>query len=100
MVLGDIIKKFREENNLSMQNLADMLGTTRSYIHMLEHNKNPKTNKPVNPSIETIKQLSKIMRIDIDDLLKMLDSNQGIVLNEDMFEKQFSSSAVPVLRTC
>ena len=100
MLLGDIIKKYRYEKNLSMQDLADKLGTTRSYVHMLEHNKNPRTNRPVNPSIETLKTLARVMNIDIEDLLKMMNEEQPILLNEDTFKKQFSSSAIPLLRSC
>ena len=35
MNLGEIIKEYRQEHNLSLQDFANKIGTSRSYIHML-----------------------------------------------------------------
>lgn len=40
MLLGEIIKEYRAKHNLSLQDFADKIGTSRSYIHMLEKNIN------------------------------------------------------------
>ena len=64
---------------------------------MLEKNINPSTNKPINPSIETLKSLANAMDLDVDTLLKKLDDNQLIYLNEEKYKEQFntpSSTAV------
>lgn len=89
MLLGDIIKQYREEHKMSLQDFASLIGTSRSYIHMLEKNINPSTNKPINPSIETLKLLANAMNMDLEVLLKQLDSEQQIYLNEDEYKKQF-----------
>ena len=89
MLLGDIIKQYREEHQMSLQDFASLIGTSRSYIHMLEKNINPSTNKPINPSIETLKLLANAMNMDLEVLLKQLDSEQQIYLNEDEYKKQF-----------
>lgn len=89
MLLGDIIKQYREEHQMSLQDFANLIGTSRSYIHMLEKNINPSTNKPINPSIETLKLLANAMNMDLEVLLKQLDSEQQIYLNEDEYKKQF-----------
>lgn len=97
MLLGEIIKDYRVKHNLSLQDFADKIGTSRSYIHMLEKNINPSTNKPINPSIETLKSLANAMDLDVDTLLKKLDDNQLIYLNEEKYKEQFntpSSTAV------
>lgn len=96
MILGEIIKNYRLVHNLSLQDFADKIGTSRSYIHILEKNINPSTNKPINPSIETLKALAKAMDMDIDTLLKKLDDNQLIYLNEDKYKEQFTSNAIPI----
>ena len=57
MLLGDIIKQYRIEHDMSLQDFANLIGSSRSYIHMLEKNVNPATNKPINPSIETLNYL-------------------------------------------
>ena len=54
MLLGDIIKQYRTQHQLSLQDFADLIGSSRSYIHMLEKNVNPTTNKPINPRIKII----------------------------------------------
>lgn len=89
MLLGDIIKQYREEHKMSLQDFANLIGTSRSYIHMLEKNVNPSTNKPISPSIETLKLLANAMNIDLEFLLKQLNSNQEIYLSEDEYKKQF-----------
>ena len=97
MLLGEIIKDYRVKHNLSLQDFADKIGTSRSYIHMLEKNINPSTNKHINPSIETLKSLANAMDLDVDTLLKKLDDNQLIYLNEEKYKEQFntpSSTAV------
>lgn len=92
MLLGDIIKQYRTQHQLSLQDFADLIGSSRSYIHMLEKNVNPTTNKPINPSIETLKLLAQAMHMDLDYLLKLLNDNQTIYLDENEYKKQFSNS--------
>ena len=97
MLLGEIIKKYREEHQMSLQDFADLIGTSRSYIHMLEKNINPSTNKPISPSIETLKSLANAMNMDLELLLKQLNSEQDIYIDENEYKKQFinpSPSAV------
>lgn len=97
MLLGEIIKKYREEHQMSLQDFADLIGTSRSYIHMLEKNINPSTNKPISPSIETLKSLANAMNMDLELLLKQLNNEQDIYIDENEYKKQFinpSSSAV------
>lgn len=94
MLLGNIIKQYREEHQMSLQDFANLIGTSRSYIHMLEKNVNPSTNKPINPSIETLKLLANAMNMDLDFLLKQLDSEQQIYLDEEEYKKQFEKTDV------
>lgn len=92
MLLGDMIKKYREENKLSLQDFAERIGTSRSYIHMLEKNVNPTTNKPINPSVETLKLLAHAMNRDLKQLLAQLDDEKNIYLDEEEYRKQFMPS--------
>lgn len=94
MLLGDIIKQYREEHEMSLQDFANLIGTSRSYIHMLEKNVNPTTNKPISPSIETLKSLAKAMNMDLEFLLKQLNVNQKIYLNEDKYKQQFTKTDI------
>lgn len=101
MILGDIIKEYRQKNHLSLQDFAKLINSSRSYVHMLEKNINPATGKPINPSIETLRLIANAMNMDIEDLLKQLDEEQIIYLDENEFKKQFSKEnkgiSIPVL---
>ena len=91
MLLGDIIKQYREKHKLSLQDFADLVHTSRSYIHMLEKNYNPATGKPISPSVETLKSISNAMNTDIEDILRQLDDNENIYLDENEYQKQFKN---------
>ena len=54
---------------------------------------NPSTTKPINPSIETLKSIADAMEMDIEILLKKLNDNQLIYLNEEKYKKQFDTSS-------
>ena len=92
MLLGEIIKQYRKEHDMSLQDFANLIGTSRSYIHMLEKNVNPSTNKPISPSIETLKLLANAMHMDLEFLLKQLNNEQSIYLDENEYKRQFEES--------
>lgn len=76
--LGDIIKTYREKHHLSMDAFSKRSGISKSYISFLEKNAHPGTNKPIAPSIETIKQVSDGMNLDFNTLLGMIEGNVSI----------------------
>lgn len=80
MTLGDIIKKYREQNNISMGEFASNCALSKGYISMLENNINPRNNKPISPTLPSIAKIATGMGIELDSLLKMLDNEQPIQL--------------------
>lgn len=83
MNLGDLVKHFREEHQLSMEEFAKRSGLSKGYISMLEKNENPRSKKPIIPSLDTIKQVAQTIGISLDSIIKQLDSNQEILLVEN-----------------
>ena len=83
MNLGEIIKKFRDDNELSMDKFAKMSGVSKAYISVLEKNKRPKTGKPVTPSIPVIKNVAEAMNMSFDELFNLLEDNQIISIGSD-----------------
>ena len=73
MKLSEVIKNYREVHHVTMEKLAQESGMSKSYISMLENEKNPKTGNPIVPSIDTLKKLALGMHTDIDSLIKILD---------------------------
>lgn len=80
MVLGDIVKNYRSENNLSMDEMAKRCSLSKGYISMIENNINPRNNKPIAPTLPSLKKIANGMDIELDDLLNMMDKSQPIKL--------------------
>ena len=78
MVFGNILKKLRQDYNLTQEDLAEKINTSRSNIANYENDKNK-------PSIEVLEKLSKIFNVSIDYLLGKSDIRGS---NEDK-NKQF-----------
>lgn len=93
MTLGDIVKSYRDKYDISMEDFGKMSGLSRSYISLLEKNINPRNNKPIVPTLETFVKISKAIGIDLNDLLKQIDSEQLVYISPEQteLEKEYSS---------
>lgn len=78
MTLGDIIKEYRNSNNLSMDAFSERSGISKAYISLLEKNKHPQTGKPIAPSIQCIKQAAEGMGMDFNILFSKIDGNVSL----------------------
>lgn len=87
MILGDLIKKYREEKNISMREFSSLCGLSHTYISALEKKYDIRTGKLIAPTLESVKLIAKAMNISIDDLLKVLDDEQEFKVNEE--QKKF-----------
>ncbi|WP_026766098.1 helix-turn-helix domain-containing protein [Selenomonas ruminantium] len=76
MTLGEVVKAYRVERKLSMDNFAKLSGLSKGYISMLEKNRNPRTGKPIVPSIDTYTGVAKAMNMSIEDLMRLVGSEQ------------------------
>lgn len=75
MTLGDIIKKYRIEHHLSMDDFSKKSGISKAYISLLEKNMHPKTGKNIAPSVQYIKQAADGMNMDFNVLFSMIDGD-------------------------
>lgn len=92
MYLGEVIKKYRIENDLSMADFADRSGISKAYVSLLEKNRHPKTGQTIAPSLEVIRKAAKAMNMDFDDLFDML--NGDVTLSPGSEEEPFSAQFV------
>lgn len=76
MKLGDLVKKYRSEHDLSQRQFAAACGVSNGYISMIEDGKNPKTNEDIVPSIHTYKKIASTMGMSLNDLLSLLDDHK------------------------
>lgn len=80
--IGQKIRKHRKEAHLSLQNLAEITESTKSYIWGLENNDNP------NPTIEKLTKISLALNITIDYLMN--DSELSDIMLEKAFLRKFN----------
>ncbi|GAB6117097.1 hypothetical protein JCM16816_06940 [Thermoanaerobacter brockii subsp. lactiethylicus] len=72
MKLGELIKKYREENKMSLREFAKKAGLSHSYINNLESGIDPRSGKEVMPTIETLKKIAQAMDMELNDLLTQI----------------------------
>lgn len=73
MTLGEFIRKYREEHDLSQRQFASICGLSNGYISALELGINRKTGKPIIPQLVQIKKLADGMGMTMMDLLEAVD---------------------------
>lgn len=82
MFLGDVIYRYRmEHGRMSMKEFAKRSNLSVAYINQLENNRNPKTNEPIVPSVETFLKVATAMGISLDELMEEVDENQPVGLD-------------------
>ena len=97
MTLGQIIRAYREENSMSMDNFAKASGLSKGYISQLENNVNPKTGEPPRPSVETIRKAAKGMFMTFDEVMTNLNDDIKIVDDKPEVKIVKKAIRVPVL---
>lgn len=75
MLLGEIVKSYREEHALSQRDFAARSGLSAGFISMLEKNRNPKTGDPIVPSIITVKKIADAVGSSLEDLMCLMGDN-------------------------
>ena len=99
MILGDLIKEYRTKNKMSLRDFAQRCGLSHTYISALEKNIDPRTGKPIAPTLDTVKYISKGMNMSIESILKVLDDEQEFKMNEEAPKYNSSSAIVMVYGT-
>jgi transcriptional regulator with XRE-family HTH domain len=73
MTLGEYIKAYREEHDLSQRQFAIQCDLSNGYVSMLENGKNHHTGKPVVPTVMQLKKLADGMHITMQELMDAID---------------------------
>lgn len=96
MTIGDIIKRYRQENRLSQREFAKRCKVTNGYISMLENDYNPKTSKPIVPTLERLKCIADGMCISLQELIEMAD-DMPVDLSSDRAQGSLSEDEQQLL---
>lgn len=81
MYIGDIIKAFREEHQLSQETFAAKAGLTVSEINTLEQNFQDESSRPVPVAIRQIKGIAQAMEQPMPVIMSQIPSDQQVVVN-------------------
>ena len=73
MTIGEVIQQYCQEHKTTYQQFADACGVTKGYISMLVNEKNPKTGKPIRPTIESYQAIANAMGMALDELFARVD---------------------------
>ena len=83
MFLGDLIKDYRTKNGLSQRDFAKLCNLSHTYIAALEKNIDRRTGKPITPTLDTVKYVSKAMNMSVEDILHLLEDEQEFNLKNE-----------------
>lgn len=82
MKLSELIKKYREENGLSLRAFAKRSGVTQTTIANIEREQNNHGN-PFVPTIETLVGIATAMGMSLNDLLHMVGDEDVYITETD-----------------
>lgn len=73
MTLGQYLINYRESKNLSQRQFAVLCNVSNGYIAMLEKGLNPKTKKPIVPTLLQLQKLASGMGMSVSALVDAVD---------------------------
>lgn len=73
MTLGEYIQEYLSTHAMSQRQFAAQCDLTNGYISILISGANPRTGKPVKPTVDTYIKLARGMNITMDQLFEAID---------------------------
>ena len=98
MKLSTIISDYRKEMRISQREFARRCGLSNSYISFIENEKNPKTGRPVVPTLEQYKKLADGMGISVQRLFELLDDDAPVDLSGSSESTETAHPDEPLIR--
>ena len=80
MKLSELIIDYRKRMNISQREFSRRCDLSNTYISFLENEKNPKTGKPVVPTLEQYKKIADCMGLTVQQLFEQLDEDAPVDL--------------------
>ena len=81
MKLSAIIADYRDRMQISQREFARRCDLSNSYISFLEKETNPKTGRPMVPTLVQYKKIATGMNMTVQQLFEMLDDDAPVDLN-------------------
>lgn len=81
MKLSELIREYRKRTNISQREFSRKCDLSNTYISFLENEKNPKTGRPLVPTLEQYRKLADGMDITVQHLFELLDEDAPVDLH-------------------
>ena len=81
MKLSNILKEHRNRLQISQREFARRCGLSNSYISFIENEYNPRTGKPIVPTLEQYQKIASAMGITVHALFEQLDEDSPVDLH-------------------
>ena len=82
MKLSNIVIDYRNRMQISQREFARRCGLSNSYISFIENEYNPRTGKPIVPTIEQYQKIAACMDMTVHQLFELLDEDSPVDLSQ------------------
>ena len=82
MKLSTIVTDYRKRMQISQREFARRCGLSNSYISFIENENNPRTGKPIVPTLEQYQKIAACMDMTVHQLFEMLDEDSPVFLRQ------------------
>ena len=86
MKLSTVLTDYRNRFGISQRELARRCDLSNSYISFIENEFNPRTGKPIVPTLEQYKKMASGMDMSVQQLFEMLDDDAPVDLHFPVYD--------------
>jgi XRE family transcriptional regulator of biofilm formation len=87
-MIGERIKKYREQRKMSMSELAERAGVAKSYLSSIER------NLQSNPSVQFLEKVSSVLGVSVNTLLHDHENSENVDQEWTMLVREAMDSGV------
>ncbi|TYS60097.1 helix-turn-helix domain-containing protein [Sutcliffiella horikoshii] len=87
-MIGERIKKYREQRKMSMSELAERAGVAKSYLSSIER------NLQSNPSVQFLEKVSSVLGVSVNTLLHDEENSENVDQEWTMLVREAMDSGV------
>ena len=81
MKLSAVVSEYRQKLQISQREFARRCGLSNSYISFIENEVNPRTGKPIVPTLEQYGKIAAGMNMTVHQLFSLLDEDSPVELH-------------------
>ncbi len=96
MKLSCVLTDYRDRLQISQRELARRCGLSNSYISFIENEFNPRTGKPIVPTLEQYQKIAYGMNMSVQELFEKLDDDSPVQLpsHDDVYSPSTTEARI------